>query len=368
MSASSPDNRAVSPVRPRRERVLVTGIAVLAVAASAVAANAGPGRPALGAHYRTIILSQAQAIAQAKSLPQANAVNAVTRNYSPLPQATIERLTQRIPDNVQTLSLRTVVPLGTKLYVADWLSSTGSEVTRTWSVDVKSGAPTLLFTGRATENAGRYVVHVAGVALSGHTSAGGPAAAPSSCDQCLLADAEGHAIVELACGIAGAEGDLSLICFGLGMVIGTGAEAICNEQHCSAGAKGVGGYLGANCTFGECDVAAAIRNPTGKSLSSLKSDILWIYAPGTSATLPGGGYASEIDDTASASLAPTERTPDGDVYLWKHYASKLPWADCSAYVQVSVTAQWSDASYWNSGFSKPQAKPAMTTCPGFHAG
>jgi hypothetical protein len=94
--------------------------------------------------------------------------------------------------------------------------------------------------------------------------------------------------------------------------------------------------------------------------------IYWLYPPGTAAT-HNGSLATEVGDSACGSISPNVAYFNGNgEHDWTHYASDPLWTACATHLKYSITVQFSDSSFVNSGPYIPQNKlSAGSTCPGW---
>ncbi|MDQ1745849.1 MAG: hypothetical protein QOD07_112 [Frankiaceae bacterium] len=354
-----------------KSKALVLGAALLVVAGQvpgALGAASGTG------NTNVVVLSYSD-VSHLKPNAQRTpaSVRTLKQQYSAL---TVERATQLlagvpIPAGFATVT-QVVLPLRDSLLVTTLGTGDGRHAELMTSLVARSSGTVRELVDSKADVSGQEILATATTPLGTQvTHSGRRLGTTGDCTGCSVTSAGSAAGVGLGCLIAGVTGGpAGLICLGIAFTMDVGVSRVCNAQGCpwTQGYPGVG-LISLVCNGNECQVDAEVQNPPGTWLTSLGSDILWIYFPGTSAKLAGGGYASEIDDSAYAFRGGAGGSAGTlNEWKWTHLSSERQWAPCSGYVEISITAQYSDTSFYSTGFSPPQPKTYSTSCPGYAAG
>lgn len=284
--------------------------------------------------------------------------------YSPIGAVRAERLVASLPRPSGYAGVnRTILPLASRLIVSTIYNRSATTRIQTFIVPRDGARPRLLADSKAASVGDRIVGNAtSGMSNRTYTTSN---RAVADCTRCAVAGTAAATGIGLACLIAEVTFVGGLICLGVSAAADLGVNKFCEEQSCPGRSWSAVSGLNAACQYGECQITASVHNGQGTYLTSLQSDILWIYFPGTSAKLSNGAYASEVNDYRSAPIGGgTSATP----YTWSHISTEAVWAACSGYVEYSVTAAWSNGAFASTGFSPPIGKLYTITCPGFREG
>jgi hypothetical protein len=346
--------------RPRRPGISALASAV-AVGLIASATSAIASAPGVTAGPSTVVSRAEVLTANVPSMSTARR-DAVAAQYQQLASAPEF---QSPAENSDPLTMRSVLPMDNKLLVADFREAAGRMAVYDYVVDRVTGVETEVATIQARRTSNRDTATVRFPA-TGHTATmSRPALA--SCQSCDLASlALGALSIASKCGIVEEIPFVGEICDGIVLVVSIGGGHICQAQNCQPSTPTDGFFArDPNCNYNSCSFNTAVQNGVGTQLLSLGSDIVWTYPGFSDATLDSGGTASEVDDYVFAALNPTENVQGEQVYAWTHVSSEPNWAVCSATIEWSVTARWSDNVLYTTGFNGPEPKPLMTNCRGY---
>ncbi|MDQ1746622.1 MAG: hypothetical protein QOD07_885 [Frankiaceae bacterium] len=339
---------------------MVAGIVVVGLIGTAGAAVATPAQrvPTALASVHEVMSAKVPAMSTAARQSVANAYQHV---------ASAPNL--RLPaENRDPLTERTVLPMAGKWLVADFRSGVDRLSVYNYVVDRGTGAAKLVDKIDAHRAGGQDRATVTFPA-TGHTATMSRNDAAASCQSCDLASlALGVLNIASKCGIVEEIPFVGEICDGIVLVVSIGGGHICQAQNCKPSVPTDGFYAHMrNCNFNTCSFDTAVQNGVGTQLLSLGSDIVWDYPGFSSATLDSGGTASEVDDFVNVILNPVANEGGAQIYAWNHVSSEPNWATCSATIEWSVSARWSDNVLYTTGFQGPLGKPFMANCKNYKA-